>query len=117
MLQPKEVENKRRVIHGQDPQAGYRESIRQELQKACDDLEIPKLYQPGIVNSPDFSLAMFCLGLWGRLTKLENIVAELCNEALQLNSKVEKKTISLGRKRGPNRRKTPATKRKAKASA
>ncbi len=71
MIQPPKPKESRRVVFGRDPHAQYREDIRVELQKACTALDIPIMYQPGIINSPDIALAMFTLALFERVVKGE----------------------------------------------
>ena len=61
----------KRIVAGEDPQAQFRRAIREQLGIACEDLDISALYRPGITNNPDFSLGLFCLGLYERIKKLE----------------------------------------------
>ena len=74
MLQPPQPKTKRRIVIGQDPLAEYREEIREELKKACDELNIPSLYRPGIINSSDIALALFTLGVYEQLKDLRNAI-------------------------------------------
>lgn len=85
MIQPPKTDEKpRRVVVGQDPYAAYREKIREELAAACEKVGIPKLYQPGVVNSPDLSLAMFTLGV---LEQVEELKKEMKKSKADLKKK------------------------------
>ena len=86
----------KRIVPGEDAEANYRRAVRENLTEICGELEIPILYRPGIVNSPDFSVVLLCLALYGRVKKLEGSIAKL--------------------KRDEKKKSTP-TKRKGKASA
>lgn len=71
----------KRIVHGEDPEADYRRRVRERLTEICEEIEIPVLYRPGIVNSQDFSLALLCLALYGKIKKLEASSARIKRDA------------------------------------
>ena len=96
---PTPKQNKQ-IIVGQTPSQVYMAQIRALLAEACEELGVPTLYVPGVVNSPDISLAMFTLALYEKLVDSGIIVRDKAAEKLkesddaQASEKAKTKTPS-----------------------
>ena len=107
MRQPPTPKKSRVVVQGRgDQYAQYREDIRADIKEACVKLDIPIMYQPGVVNTPDLSLAMFTLAVYEQLVET--------NRELKKLKKSKESEVDLGDSSVPAKR-GATFKRKTKA--
>ncbi len=71
--QPPTVKN-RRIELGKNPLQQYQDTVRDMLAEACEELDVPPMYRPGVTNTPDLPIAVLVLALYHHLVDSGTVV-------------------------------------------